>query len=113
LQEAVNRRESTRARECQNEPRAAVFESIEDQHCNDGEEAEKRESGHGPAIPRRGGRRGVNADPIADAAQAPLKAPTAAAQVEMIVAAARNIRDIGILLWLRFYNGETRDIRLA
>ena len=40
----------------------------------------------------------MEADPIADAAQASFTAPAAAAQIEMIIAAERPIRDIGILL---------------
>ena len=42
--------ESTRESERQNEPWAVVLQRIAHQHCDDGEEAKKRESAHAARI---------------------------------------------------------------
>jgi len=46
LEEAVDRPEHARTGEGQNEPRAAIFERVEDQHGRYGEEAEERQNIH-------------------------------------------------------------------
>ena len=52
LQETIKRSESTGAGECQNEPRTAIFQRIEDQHRAHSSQTEKRKSIHqGHALP--------------------------------------------------------------
>ena len=52
LQETIKRSQSTCAGECQNEPRIAIFQRIEDQHRADSHQTEKRKSIHsGRALP--------------------------------------------------------------
>src|ERR1700716_2211193 len=46
LQETIERSQSTRACECQNEPGTAIFQRIEDQHRADSTQPEKRKSIH-------------------------------------------------------------------
>ena len=46
LQEPVDRPKDTCSRKCENEPRAAIFEGVEDQHEADGRQAEERQSVH-------------------------------------------------------------------
>lgn len=50
LEKTVERRQSARASESQNEPRATILQRVEDQHCRHGRKAKRCKSVHDRAI---------------------------------------------------------------